>query len=193
MYPKITYILVDLPETNVISSFFLSQSFPNALFGFGDDFSRLELSLEKNNKYDFLILSPSDIENIDNELIDMVINTRSMMEMNYSSLKFYFNQINRIMKVDGLLYLLNRYQKISFMKHYPFDKKWGIISSKKWPRFIDSNPCHELLLRRIKNVDDELDRHLKSFPPYGWVSMKHKLKKTLVMKNILKTWRGNIA
>jgi len=57
LFPEITIILVDLPESNVISSFYLSQVFPKAHIEFGT--SNLVVG-----GADFFIISPNEMDRI---------------------------------------------------------------------------------------------------------------------------------
>jgi putative sugar O-methyltransferase len=186
LFPKITIILIDLPEANAISSFYLSRIFPEAHIEF--DASNL-----MKNKIDFLIISPNEINSIRNLSIDLIINTRSMMEMNYRTIFFYFKHIERIIKSDGYLYLLNRFQKISSFKHYPLGLNWEIKLSEMWPKDIDSNLHAELLLKKTNKANIDLKHLLSSFPPKVWLNMRQFVKSQLVYRSLLKSWRGNIA
>jgi len=193
LFPRITYIIVDLPEANVISSYYLSKTFSQDKIFYSTELSDKEIFHINKNKYDFIFLSPRHLNKLGDQSIDFVINTRSMMEMNYTTINYYFNSIKRIIKNEGFFYLVNRYQKISFLKNYPFGQKWEIVLSKNWPTYIDTNPCHELLLKRTDNYNNELIELLNTFPPYGFTNIKHKIKKYLVDKKIIKHWRGKVA
>jgi len=69
---------------------------------------------------------------IPDKSIDMVINHRSMMEMNWHTINNYFNHIHRITKIGGIFHCVNRFQKTSVgedirIKKYPFDEYWKIL------------------------------------------------------------------
>ena len=185
--------VTNTPEANVISSYYLSKTFSQDKIFYSTELSDKEIFHINKNKYDFIFLSPRHLNKLGDQSIDFVINTRSMMEMNYTTINYYFNSIKRIIKNEGFFYLVNRYQKISFLKNYPFGQKWEIVLSKNWPTYIDTNPCHELLLKRTDNYNNELIELLNTFPPYGFTNIKHKIKKYLVDKKIIKHWRGKVA
>jgi hypothetical protein len=187
LFPEITIILVDLPESNVISSFYLSQVFPKAHIEFGTS------NLVVGGGADIFIISPHEMGKISKKSIDLIINTRSMMEMNYTTLLFYFKHFERLIKTDGHLYLLNRYQKLTFLKHYPFGLNWEIILSEIWPKDIDTNLHHELLLKKSNSKNIAFKRLLSSFPPNGYQNIKHYIKSKLVYKELITSYRGNIA
>ena len=180
-----------MPEANIIFSYYLNHALPTANVCFGRDFSKVLSKDQSSNEFDFMILHPDEMNKIDNNAIDMVVNTRSMMEMNYTTLINYFRHINRIIRSEGVFYSLNRYQKVSFLKQYPFGSKWKILRSVAWPRYIDMNPHHELLLKKIEYNDANLGEILASFPPKGLVNIKHALKSRMANIGIKAKWKGN--
>ncbi len=176
-FPNAICILLDLPEQNYISNFYLKQLYPNAkvlnletLVEIKKIRSIEHLSLEKNEliEFDFIILPGYLIDKIENNLIDVIINTRSFMEMNINTIKFYFSNIHRMIIEDGIFYCVNRYKKktsgdmVKF-KRLPFDKKWQFEISRQ--SFFQPL-IHEGLLRRINSENFELKRVLSRLKPY---------------------------
>ena len=128
------------------------------------------LSLEKNEliEFDFIILPGYLIDKIENSLIDVVINTRSFMEMNINTINFYFSHIHRMIIEDGIFYCVNRYKKktsgdtVKF-KRLPFDRKWKFEISRQ----SFSQPLiHEGLLQRISSENIKFKKALSKLKPY---------------------------
>ena len=130
---KAKIILIDLPEANFLSHYFLSTLFPKKKIFVSKDFQTTKLNKKNLNRFDIFILNPWD--EFPNLKIDLFINTRSMMEMNYPTINKYFLLIKKRIKKGGHFLCVNRYYKdtvgypIEFIK-YPFDKFWKIIISK---------------------------------------------------------------
>ena len=103
------YILIDLPETNLLSSFYLKEHFPNKRFYLYNDY--LEDPLLKNlDNFDIYILPPWC--KFEKSLkIDCFINARSMMEMNKNIINEYFDLIHSHISSDGFFLNINRYEK----------------------------------------------------------------------------------
>ena len=128
------------------------------------------LALEKNDliEFDFIILPGYLIDKVQEDFIDVFINTRSFMEMNINTVDFYFSNIHRMIIEDGIFYCVNRYQKktsgdIVKYKRLPFDKKWKFeISRQSFSQAL----IHEGLLRRINTENINLNRALSKLKPY---------------------------
>lgn len=192
----VKYFLIDLPEANLMSNYYLQSHFPQKkIFNYLD---------YKKNKftdciedYDIFILPPRILEN-ENIKYDFIINTRSFMEMNKKTIYDYFSFIQNKINVNGYFLNVNRYlkssvnEKIKF-EEYPYDKLWNVIISNKG--FLQSN-IHFLLTRRTDsqgNIKDELSRIKNS--NLKWKSesylkfrvIRHRLKRFtwLIIKPIL--------
>ena len=147
-YKNSRCILIDLPETIVIQTYYLNSEFPNAKFLYLSDLKKYKEKI-LDIDFDFLILPYWEIEAIPNKLIDLIINIRSMMEMTKKTIAFYFKQINRIISDDGNFVCINRYQKNDIsLKEYPFDLYWKVILSQK---SNIQNHIHQLILQRQNN------------------------------------------
>ena len=100
-------------------------------------------------------------------LSDSSSGTRSMMEMDLPTVSFYIGHIQDKLPSGGSFYCVNRYEKKTRLKAYPFDDKWYVSHSAPWPKFIDENPHHELVAVRARYpVLGELREHVASFPPF---------------------------
>lgn len=144
-------ISVDLPGGNALATYFLKKSFPQQKI-----FTLTDLRAEKIldwQKYDFAVLPGWCLESITPGIIDYTINIRSMMEMRLATINWYFAHIQRLSKVDGLFYCVNRYHKKIgdediTLADYPFDPCWDFLFSAPTPM---QSHIHQLLARRRAN------------------------------------------
>lgn len=89
---------------------------------------------------------------------DIVINIRSMMEMNLEQVKGYFKIINKQIKPD-YFYCVNRYIKRTTLKDYPFNDDWEALIST--PLLFESG-IHEFMLKPGEGIK----RTLQGIPVY---------------------------
>ena len=163
---NLKYFLIDLPEANLQSNYYLQNHFPEKKIFNYIDFKNKEISSEIN-KYDIFILPPNTLKILGEKNIyfDFFINTRSFMEMKKETIKNYFNFIQNNLSENGHLLNINRYTKsvvgeeIKFHE-YPYDDAWEVIISEKSFR---QNHIHFLLTKRNKkkkncNIKDELNK-----------------------------------
>ena len=164
-------ILIDLPESNFLSHYYLKKIFPKKKIFVS---SKIKKKLNANDikKNDILILCPWD--NLPKIKIDFFINSRSMMEMTYETINFYFKLIQKKIKKKGYFLCINRYYKdtvgypIEF-ENYPFDNNWKVIASKKsWQQ----NHIHYLLLKRTKHNSNDIQQELKKIKLYSLEAKK---------------------
>lgn len=144
------YFLIDLPESNFLSAYFLNKHFPQKKIIMDMDLKKNCLDLNTIKNADIFIISPWI--KINKKKFDFFINTRSMMEMNSSTLKNYFKFIQNRITENGFFFCLNRYYKdlvgypVEFHK-YPFDNNWKVIISKQF--HLQKN-SHFLLVKRSR-------------------------------------------
>ena len=148
--------LIDLPEANLMSAYYLKELFPQKKFYLFDDYKKNEiLSKSDFDENDIIILPPNC--NIDKKIkIDFFINTRSMMEMNLDVIKSYFDFIHQYLTDDGYFLNINRYEKTSVgypirISEYPYDTNWKVLISE--PSF-NQNWIHFLLTQRSFKKDE---------------------------------------
>ena len=166
-FPKLRLVLLDLPEVNAIQTYFLSTCFPEARVLTLRDVHERESIDPRALGADFLVLPGQLIERLPQGSFGLVINTRSMMEMDLPTVSFYIGHIQDKLPSGGSFYCVNRYEKKTRLKAYPFDDKWYVSHSEPWPKFIDENPHHELVAVRARYpVLGELREHVASFPPF---------------------------
>jgi putative sugar O-methyltransferase len=162
--------LIDLPEANLISAYYLKELFPQKKFYLFDDYKKNEiLSKLDFDENDIIILPPNC--NIDKKIkIDFFINTRSMMEMNFDVIKSYFDFIHQYLSEDGYFLNINRYEKTSVgfpirISEYPYDTNWKVIISE--PSF-NQNWVHCLLTQRsFKKNEINIFEELKNIKIIG--------------------------
>ena len=134
-FTKATSIVIELPEVCALASYFLKNIFPEKKIGTLKDFIGLDL-IKKNDllKFDFVILPQTMIEKIENDCIDLSINTTSMGEMTNEMQNFYLSQIERI--TSSYFYSVNRAKqrldKFNAQGFYnlQFKKRWQSLIYK---------------------------------------------------------------
>jgi len=129
------HILLDLPETVVLTSYFIKYNFPTAKIALLDDiiddlnhFEKLTL------KYDFIIITPSVLNFVKSRSVDLVINTASLGFMQKEYLEFYLSEIDCLsITIDSLMpngwgKKLNRtiYEKNSYKCRYVASKQYRL-------------------------------------------------------------------
>jgi len=115
--PNSSHILLDLPETVVLTSYFIKYNFPTAKVALLDDIVKsLENFDHHIQEYDFIIITPEVLDYIKDQSIDLVINTASLGFMQKEYLEFYLSHIDRTLKKGGYFYSLNK----------EYDDKWGV-------------------------------------------------------------------
>ncbi len=115
--PNSCFILLDLPETLILTSYFIKYNFPDKKIALLDDIiDKIDQFEKLIQEYDFIIIPPSIAKNIPNESIDLVINSASLAFMSKEYLEYYLKHINRTLKKDAYFYSLNSEK----------NSKWGI-------------------------------------------------------------------
>jgi putative sugar O-methyltransferase len=154
-------ILIDLPEANFLNSFFLKTIFPNKNFFLTSDIKSGGIRKRDISQNDIIIICPWD--KLPKLKIDFIINSRSMMEMNYETIKLYFNFIHKNLKNLGHFLCINRYYKDTVgypieLYNYPFDKYWKVvISERSW----NQDHTHFFFLKRTLNKKGNIQDELK--------------------------------
>ena len=151
------YVSIDLPEANLLSSYYLKSHFPKKTFIGNDQLLDNTLNKDIFEKNEIFILNPW------NKLLDikfdLIINTRSMMEMDKEIIKEYFDLIHKIIDDNGFFLNINRYRKksVGYPIHffeYPYDGNWKVECSKSsWKQ----SWIHFLIVRRNKYNKEKSD------------------------------------
>ena len=148
---KLKIILIDLPESNLITAYYLKKKFPQKIIFMDTDLKNGKLDYNTIKLADIFILSPNI--NISQIKIDLFVNMRSMMEMNKDIIKKYLQFINRNISNTGYFFCVNRYYKdlVGYpieLHNYPFGYKWKSIYSKQSKH---QREMHILLLKKISS------------------------------------------
>ena len=159
---NVKYFLIDLPEANLLSNYFLSEQFPEKRIFNLQKKNVIEQSLLIDDLSDFDIFILPTNSNISKEIkFNFINNTASMMEMNYKEISNYFALIQSNLKINGYFANLNRYykdtanEKIYFHK-YPYDDCWEICYSKH-----HGKRSHFLITKRIENKKNDIKLKMK--------------------------------
>ena len=187
LFPHARFISLDLPEVNVVQTWFLGKSYPKARFLTYRDFTADPSSINGSD-YDFAILPGWCIDQIAEKSVDLFINTRSMMEMTPETILFYFEHIQRAVRTDGGFYCVNRYEKSTVgvpvrIKDYPFDNQWVFrISQPAW----DQSWIHELAAFRTEHpLAHSSQSLLAALPPVSWGNVGNAVANVFVMLKAL--------
>ncbi|MGH9332312.1 MAG: putative sugar O-methyltransferase, partial [Vicinamibacteria bacterium] len=165
-HPRLKLVLLDLPEVSAIQTYFLKTAFASAKLLTLRDVRDVDPLDPASLEFDFLVLPGQLIERLVPRSFELVINTRSMMEMDSKTVSFYLDHIQQKLRSGGFFYCLNRYEKKTRFRDYPFDDRWYVSHSEPWPSVIDQNPHHEIVAGRASHrVLSGLREHVESFPP----------------------------
>jgi len=144
------YILIDLPEANLLASYYLSENYPEKrLYTYDDYLNSGEVSKSDIASYDIFVLPPW-VKFDDSIEIDLFVNTRSMMEMEVDVIRGYFDFIQRHASQEALFLNINRYEKRTVghavrISEYPYDDDWEVLVSKP---YFEQPHIHILLTKR---------------------------------------------
>ncbi len=104
-------INIDLPETLILSLPFLENLFPKAKILLPNE---INANISENTllNYDFIFLTPNQITLLEENLVDLFINTDSFGEMNMPQIEEYINLIQKVSKKNSFFFNSNRVEKI---------------------------------------------------------------------------------
>lgn len=142
------YIGCDLPENLCLSAFFLQSLLPNKKIILVSDLNTEKVDF---SKYDIILISNYDIENLPDNIIDFSYNSYSLAEMHTEAIENYIKHINRISK--NFIFHINHSQytsnsadnfKFDLNKFYLVEKKTAI-----WNKYINKlSDEYEYLYKR---------------------------------------------
>ncbi len=141
---------VDLPETLSHAILYISELYPDAKI-----LMPHEAQGKNFDEYDFVFLVPGQISLIEDESIDISINTFSFQEMTHPQIKDYFELVQRCSKNGALFFTSNRVEKIPYA-NLGADKECDEIN-----RFSEYpwNDANELLAYEICGLIQLVQRH----------------------------------
>jgi putative sugar O-methyltransferase len=107
--PNSCFILVDLPETLLLTSYYMRYNFPDKKIALLSDIvDRLSEFDKLVLEYDFIIVPPSVVEKIPSSFVDLVMNSASLGFMQKDYVKYYLSHIYRMLRPLGHFYSLNK-------------------------------------------------------------------------------------
>jgi hypothetical protein len=105
--PDLHYLIVDLPETLLLSMPFLRHLFPQSSFTMPH-----EIGDEILPSPGFHFITPNQLTRISSTTYDIGINTMSFQEMRASQIAEYFSLLQRAIRKGGHFFAHNRVEKI---------------------------------------------------------------------------------
>jgi putative sugar O-methyltransferase len=138
-YSNSKLILIELPEVSLLASFFLTYAMPDRRVGMLsdiniDDFKTNGLDWQD---YDVFVLPTWAIEYLQDDSVDMVVNTASIGELSEEYGRYYLEHIERI--TSGFFYSSNRqysdveqYDDFGFY-NWKFSDKWLTLLNRNAP------------------------------------------------------------
>jgi len=109
-YNNKCFILVDLPETLLVSISIIHELFPDSKILLPNENTEMINKILLKN-YDFIFLTPNQINLLDDNLVDLSINTNSFAEMNLEQVNNYIDFIQRVSKNGSFFFNTNRVEK----------------------------------------------------------------------------------
>lgn len=120
---NIKYLLLDSVPASLLYCYkYLRNNFPKLKIGFyyNDDVFDMD-------NFDCYIMPSWHYIAKQSEKFDVCVNIQSMQEMNQSHVNYYLDLFNRVVRLDGIVYLSNE-------KDYIFNGKWNY--PKSWNKYL---------------------------------------------------------
>ena len=158
-------INVDLPETLTLCIPFLANLFPNAKILLPNEINE-KIGEDALLNYDFIFLTPGQITLLEENLIDLFINTSSFGEMNMPQIEEYINLIQKVGKQGSFFFCHNsvdeipvaddkqneNYQHLKptrFFEYPFFNNEVLLFQICKFTSLVQNNPAY-LRLEKLK-------------------------------------------
>ncbi|MFM8355146.1 MAG: putative sugar O-methyltransferase, partial [Gammaproteobacteria bacterium] len=150
LLPLAYITIIDLPHAGLLQTYYLQKSFPSGRLNVLDYKVGAHLHGDGSISSDFTVVPSTKIDLLNQQVFDLVINSRSFMEMDQKTISRYFDLIQSRLKVGGLFFNCNRLWKNAGdrptqISRYPYDENWQLISLST--SFFQNNTV-ELLARR---------------------------------------------
>ena len=126
LLPNVRYVVIDIPPALYVSQRYLSSVFPDRKVFTWRPFTNYAEIQTEFEQADLAFLLPSQIELLPNECFDLFVNVSSLHEMRLDQIRFYFQQIRRLVRDQGWFYL--KEWKVS---HIPFENV--IVRQEEYP------------------------------------------------------------
>ncbi|WP_428987202.1 putative sugar O-methyltransferase [Candidatus Methylopumilus planktonicus] len=131
---NVRYIIVDIPPAIYVSQKYLSSIFPELnIFSYRrfENFKDIEKDFYKA---DIVFLLPFQLPKIPAETIDLILTISSLHEMKHNQISNYLNQFNRLLRLNGFVYIKQWFSGAVLFeditinkKDYPIPEGWEII------------------------------------------------------------------
>lgn len=162
LFPSTKISLIDTPEGNLLQTFYLRKLFPDSPIAVTDQ------SLETPNGFDarFLILPIRKFDVLFEFEWDLIINTRSMQEMDPEDITLYFDLIQKRLRNRGIFYNANQLTGGAAGIPYnisrsPYDDNWALLSANT--SFLQEDNF-EICSLRLNYKNELFRRYLKTLP-----------------------------
>ena len=185
LYSNTTIYLIDLPEAGLLQTYYLSSIYKEKRFFLYEDFKKTEniINIEYLENFDFVILPPWCLKKITfKKYFDLIVNTRSFMEIKFNEIKSYFDFIHTTIKSNGIFYNANKYEKntsgdIIKISEYPYDNFWSVLSSSQsWKQ----NNLHEIVTQRNEIESQEISLTLSKLKKNNLLSKNPSIYKIVI-------------
>lgn len=162
LFPSAKITLIDTPEGNLLQTFYLQKLFPDT------DIAITNQSPETLNRFDakFSIMPIRQFDLLFNFEWDLILNTRSMQEMDPEDITLYFDLIQKKLRNGGLFYNANQLTGGSAGVPYnisrsPYDDNWALLSANT--SFLQADNF-EICSLRLNFKNEVFRRYLKTLP-----------------------------
>ena len=150
LLPLAYITIIDLPHAGLLQTYYLQKRFPSGRLNVLDYKVGAHFYGDVSKSPDFTVVPSTKIDFLNQQEFDLVINSRSFMEMDQKTISRYFDLIQSRLKVGGLFFNCNRLWKNAGdrptqIARYPYDENWQLISLST--SFFQNNTV-ELLARR---------------------------------------------
>ena len=119
------FYFIDLAENIPFCFLNIIRIFPKANYLLPNEINNKNF---KNDSVDFIFLNSSQADQLEDNHIDVSINTASLSETDPKIIKNYFKILRNCMKEDNLFFNVNRYEKFVYI-----DKNKTIIRTSDYP------------------------------------------------------------
>ena len=176
LLPLAHIAIIDLPHAGLLQTYYLQQRFPSAQMNVLGYKTNANLHGDVSSSSDFTVVPSTKIDLLNWQEFDLVINSRSFMEMDKKTISRYFELIQTRLKVGGLFFNCNRLWKNAGdrptqIARYPYDDKWQLVSLNT--SFFKNNTI-ELLTRRTDKKDAIFKSLIRRLPKTNYLIHRDK-------------------
>jgi hypothetical protein len=144
--PRVTYLDFDLPEALIVEAYLLARNFPDRRILFFDGTTE-QLSREVLADWDIILMPTSMVARLEDDSVDLFVNTISFSEMSLPIVGNYLKQIDRTTR--RYFYQENLAERNLDFENYPGDLfripesfKRLFSGPSRWPFFGPNSPRH---------------------------------------------------